>query len=56
MQNTCFKNYDIKKSPVVGIASKNKKFRSIYEITRKFSKNAIKRGTCLAKYNKGCIT
>ena len=38
MQNTCFKNYDIKKSLVIGIANKNKKFRSIYEIPRNLAK------------------
>ena len=56
MQNTRFKNYEIKKPLVIGITSKSKKFRSIYEIPRKFSKNAIERGTCLAKYNKSCVT
>ena len=38
MQNTCFKNYDIKKSLAKGIASKNKKLKAFIKFLENLAK------------------
>lgn len=49
MQNTCFKNYDIKKSLAKGIASKNKKLKAFIKFLENLAK--IQQREVLAQQN-----